>query len=233
MWMGRMASTASVHLAPCLHSAYLRTIPVPTSPVVMESAMTHQAGKALSQLPLLLSPPTCHTSLPPPPGSAVCVSPVGVALDAARAWLQMPVSPSPARLVAPAPVMEKASAAPVPLDSRVCVPIFLPRASTLLFLMFLFCFLFLKLCLAPFVLRVSVTSYVCMWRPEPDACHPSSLSTYSSEAGSLPEPGVCAVLGRSEASESLGSSCFLPTCSWSCSLLCRWEGLSSGPHDWA
>lgn len=108
VWMGKMASTAFVHLAPCLHSAYLQTIPVPTSPVVMESAMMHQAGKALSQLPapLLLFPATCHTSLPPLPGSAVCVSPVGVALAAARAWLQMPVSPSPARLVAPAPVMD-------------------------------------------------------------------------------------------------------------------------------
>lgn len=108
VWMGKMASTASVHLAPCLHSAYLQTIPVPRSPVVMESAMMHQAGKALSQLPapLLLFPATCHTSLPPLPGSAVCVSPVGVALAAARAWLQMPVSPSPARLVAPAPVMD-------------------------------------------------------------------------------------------------------------------------------
>lgn len=108
VWMGKMASTASVHLAPYLHFAYLRTIPVPTSPVVMESAMMHQAGEALSQLPtpLLLSPATCHTSLPPPPGSAVFVSPGGVALAVARAWLQMPVSPSPARLVAPAPVME-------------------------------------------------------------------------------------------------------------------------------
>lgn len=82
VWMGKMASTASVHLAPCLHFAYLRTIPVPTSPVVMESAMMHQAG------------------------SAVFVSPGGVALAVARAWLQMPVSPSPVRLVAPAPVME-------------------------------------------------------------------------------------------------------------------------------
>lgn len=82
VWMGKMASTASAHLAPCLHSAYLRITPVPTSPVVMESATMHQAGFDVS------------------------ASPVGVALVAARAWLQMPVSPSPARLVAPAPVME-------------------------------------------------------------------------------------------------------------------------------
>lgn len=94
VWTEKMASVASAHLAPCLLSACLRIIPVRTSPAVMESAMMHLAG------------------------SAVCVSLVGVAPAAARAWLQMPVSPSPARLAAPVPVMEEASTVPVPLDFR-------------------------------------------------------------------------------------------------------------------
>lgn len=58
VWMGKMASVVSVHLAPCLLSAYLRITPVPTSPAVTEFAMMHPAGEAPPQLLtcLLLSP---------------------------------------------------------------------------------------------------------------------------------------------------------------------------------
>lgn len=94
VWMGKMASAASAHLAPCPRSAFPRAIPVPKNPAVTVSATMR------------------------PEGSAACVSLAGVAPDAARALLEMPVNPSPAGLVAPAPVMESASTVPVPLVSR-------------------------------------------------------------------------------------------------------------------
>lgn len=62
VWMGKMDSVASVRPAPCLLSACLRIILVPTSPAATESAMTPLAGEALPQLltPLLLSLVACH-----------------------------------------------------------------------------------------------------------------------------------------------------------------------------
>lgn len=64
VWMAKMASGASVPLAPCLHSAYLQTIHVPTSPAVTESAMMHLAGEAPPQFLILflLSLPLPATS---------------------------------------------------------------------------------------------------------------------------------------------------------------------------
>lgn len=80
--MGKTASAASAHLAPCLHSASPRAIPVPKNPAFMVSAEMRLEG------------------------SAVSVSLAGVAPDAARALLRMPVSLSPVGLVAPVPAME-------------------------------------------------------------------------------------------------------------------------------
>lgn len=57
------------------------------------------------------------------------VSLAGVAPSAARALLKMPVSLSPVGLVAPAPAMEWASTASVPLVSMVCVLPFPPQNS--------------------------------------------------------------------------------------------------------
>lgn len=93
-WMGKTASAASAHLAPCPHCAYPQAIPVPKNPAVMASAMMR------------------------PEGSAVCVSLAGVALSAVRASLEMPVNPIPAGQAALVPVMERVSTAPVPLVSR-------------------------------------------------------------------------------------------------------------------
>lgn len=93
-WMVKMASDASAHLAPCPHSAFPQAILVPRNPAVMASATMRLEG------------------------SAVCVNLAGVALSAVRASLEMPVNPIPAGQAAPAPVMEWASAAPVPLVSR-------------------------------------------------------------------------------------------------------------------
>lgn len=108
VWMGKTASAASVHPAPCLHSASLQAIPVPMSPAVMVSATMHLAG------------------------SAVCVSLAGVAPVAARVWLEMPVSLSPVGLVVPASAMEWASTVPVPQESRaVSVSCCLPAPQTL------------------------------------------------------------------------------------------------------
>lgn len=59
MWMGKTASAASAHLAPCLPCACPPATPVPRSPAITASAMTRQEGEALSHL--MTQPP------PPPP----------------------------------------------------------------------------------------------------------------------------------------------------------------------
>lgn len=110
-WMGKTASAASAHLAPCPHCAFPRAIPVPKNPAVTVSATMHLEG------------------------SAVSVSLAGVAPSAARALLKMPVSLSPVGLAAPAPAMEWDSTASVPLVSTVisvscCPPVPQTLAST-------------------------------------------------------------------------------------------------------
>lgn len=107
-WMWRTASAASVHPAPCLHSAYPQAMPVPTSRAVMAFAMMHLAG------------------------SAVCASRAGVAPAAARAWLETPANPSLAGVVAPASATEWASTAPVPPESRAVSVKCHPPASQIL-----------------------------------------------------------------------------------------------------
>lgn len=57
--MGKTASAASAHLAPCFHSASPRAIPVPKNPAVMVSAEMRLEGEASPQ-PLTTAP------LPPP-----------------------------------------------------------------------------------------------------------------------------------------------------------------------
>lgn len=121
-WMGKTASAASARPAPCPHSASPRAIPVPMSPAVTASAMMHLAGEGPSQPqtppPLPGLPP--WPDYLPLPGSAVCVSLAGVAPAAARAWLEMPVSLSPAGPAGRAAAMGWVSTAPAPLVSRVC-----------------------------------------------------------------------------------------------------------------
>ena len=102
----------------------------------------------------------------------MCVNLAGVALSAVRASLEMPVNPIPAGPAAPAPVMEWASAVPVPLVSRVRVSTFPPQG---LFLpssfLFPFCFILSSFsAFAPFFFSFSTLTqelgrWVSRWGP--------------------------------------------------------------------
>lgn len=59
--MGKTASAASAHLAPCPHCAFPRAIPVPKNPAVTVSATMHLEGEVSPQP---LTPDPCPRASP-------------------------------------------------------------------------------------------------------------------------------------------------------------------------
>lgn len=86
VWMGKTASAASAHLAPCLRCACPPATPVLRSPAITASAMTRQEGEALSHL-MTQPPPPPALSLRPLAGPD-CL-PLQVPL-CVRSWLEWP-----------------------------------------------------------------------------------------------------------------------------------------------